>query len=396
MTEFVQLHLLTSYPPANLNRDDLGRPKTAQFGGDLRLRVSSQCLKRTWRKSEVFAEAVGANGKRTKLIGHEVLEQLLKAGIDETKAHTAAERIAERFGELDKSKSPSIKQLCFFDAREQAAVNELVGNLTSDSQLLEKLLTQKADKKTKKKPIEILIANGTIPELLRPGTCAPDIALFGRMLAAVPHYNVEAAVQVAHAITVHRTAVEDDYFTAVDDVNLGGEDRGAGHVGEAGFGAGVFYVYVCIDRDQLVRNLQAQEDKEDGESRGGKQTDGGDKAEALADRAISGLVRAATTVAPRGKQNSFGSRAYASYVLAERGEAQPRSLSVAFLDAIGARGGHLRSAITRLEETRDRLDAVYGPTARARYVLNAEAGTGRLEELVTFCTGAPETAGPTP
>lgn len=381
MTEFVQLHLLTSYPPANLNRDDLGRPKTAQFGGDLRLRVSSQCLKRTWRDSEVFAEAVGANGKRTKMIGHNVLEQLQKAGIDETKARTAAERIAERFGELDKAKSPNIKQLCFFDSREEAAVNELVGDLISDSQLLEKLITQKPDSKTKKKPIEILIAKGTVRELLRDGTCAPDIALFGRMLAAVPHYNVEAAVQVAHAITVHRTAVEDDYFTAVDDLNLGDEDRGAAHVGEAGFGAGVFYVYVCIDRDQLVRNLTV---------------DGVDEPAALADRAIAGIVRAATTVAPRGKQNSFGSRAYASYVLAERGEAQPRSLSVAFLDAIGASGGHLRSSITRLEQTRDRLDAVYGPTARARYVLNAEAGTGRLEELVAFCTGATETADPAP
>ena len=42
MNRFLQLHLLTVYPPANLNRDDTGRPKTALFGGAPRLRVSSQ------------------------------------------------------------------------------------------------------------------------------------------------------------------------------------------------------------------------------------------------------------------------------------------------------------------------------------------------------------------
>jgi CRISPR system Cascade subunit CasC len=33
MSEFIQLHILASYPPSNLNRDDLGRPKTAVMGG---------------------------------------------------------------------------------------------------------------------------------------------------------------------------------------------------------------------------------------------------------------------------------------------------------------------------------------------------------------------------
>jgi CRISPR system Cascade subunit CasC len=46
MDKFIQLHILTSFPPANLNRDDLGRPKTAKMGGVDRIRVSSQSLKR--------------------------------------------------------------------------------------------------------------------------------------------------------------------------------------------------------------------------------------------------------------------------------------------------------------------------------------------------------------
>lgn len=356
MTEFVQLHLLTSYPPANLNRDDLGRPKTARFGGALRLRVSSQCLKRTWRCSDVFAEAVGAHrGTRTKYMGREVLERLQKKGMVEKKAKAVAAQIAGLFGKVDKG-SVDIAQLAHFSPRERAAIEALADTLGEES----------------REPTKDEL-NG----LLSLRTDAADVALFGRMLAAAPKYNVEAAAQVAHAITVHRTAVEDDYFTAVDDLNLGDENRGAGHVGEAGFGAGVFYVYVCIDRDQLVANLTA---------------DGVEDAPALADRAIAGLVRAAATVAPKGKQNSFGSRAYASYVLAERGAAQPRSLSVAFLDPVTG-GGYLGDAIEQLEQARDRLDAVYGPAARDRYALNAQDGTGRLDDLVAFCTGPGPEAG---
>ena len=70
MNRFIQLHLLTSYPPSNLNRDDLGRPKTAIMGGVNRLRISSQSLKRAWRTSDVFKEKLSNNiGTRTKEMG---------------------------------------------------------------------------------------------------------------------------------------------------------------------------------------------------------------------------------------------------------------------------------------------------------------------------------------
>ena len=58
MSRFLQLHLLTFFPPANLNRDDLGRPKTAIVGGVTRLRLSSQALKRAWRTSDLFSTAL--------------------------------------------------------------------------------------------------------------------------------------------------------------------------------------------------------------------------------------------------------------------------------------------------------------------------------------------------
>jgi len=45
----IELHLLQSFPPANLNRDENGMPKSTVFGGRPRARISSQCQKRAVR-----------------------------------------------------------------------------------------------------------------------------------------------------------------------------------------------------------------------------------------------------------------------------------------------------------------------------------------------------------
>jgi len=343
MTRFVQLHLLTSYPPANLNRDDLGRPKTAEMGGAKRLRISSQSLKRAWRTSEVFDSGLGGHlGVRTKEQGARVRDMLLAKGVGEKNAEAWARGIAGRFGKLKKD-STEIEQLAHFSPEELAAIEDLVNTL--------------AERGTEPTAEEL--------ELLRERHSAADIALFGRMLAAAPRYNTEAAAQVAHAISVHKVTVEDDFFTAVDDLNEGIEDVGAGHMGETEFAAGVFYLYLCIDRPLLTENLQ------------------GDKA--LADKALMALLEAAATVAPTGKQNSFGSRSRASYILAEKGHQQPRSLSVAFLRPIdGFKNGMLVNAIEALEETRSNMNKVYGACAEDHRALNAVTGAGSLQELVAF------------
>ena len=95
MTRFIQLHLLTSYPPSNLNRDDMGQPKTALFGGVNRLRISSQSLKRAWRTSELFQQHLAGNvGKRTKLLGVEAAKMLVEEGAKQKQAEAWAAQIA--------------------------------------------------------------------------------------------------------------------------------------------------------------------------------------------------------------------------------------------------------------------------------------------------------------
>jgi CRISPR system Cascade subunit CasC len=354
MSRFIQLHVLTAYPPSNLNRDDTGRPKTALVGDALRLRVSSQSLKRAWRTSEVFEAAVGQNlGTRTKMIGVEVYKTLTTAGVQDKLAREWARLIASQFGKLKAEKKSEtfddlhIEQLAHLSPEELTSIDALARACASSGKAPD------ADEL----------------KLLRKPRAAVDIAMFGRMLADTPAFNMEAAVQVAHAITVHKSAVEDDFFSAVDDLNLGLEDKGAGHIGERGYGAGLFYLYICINRELLQDNL------------------GGDAA--LTAQALEALLHAITQVSPTGMQNSFASRAHASYVLAERGNQQPRSLVQAFLKPVKPYGDRdmLALAVDALTKRCDNFDKVYGACADSRSHFDVEKAEGSLAEVVAFAKG---------
>lgn len=340
MTRFVQLHLLISYPPANLNRDDLGNPKTARLGGIERLRVSSQSLKRAWRTSELFQQVLAGNiGTRTKRLGVETFDSLVAAGVAEKQARDWAGQIAKVYGAVKKDSPLEIEQLVHVAPEERATLSALIKTLAQE----------------KRGPSE-----EELNSLLHQQT-AVDIAMFGRMLAAKTEFNGEAAVQVAHAIGVHASAIEDDYFTAVDDLNR--NEPGAAHIGESGFAAAVLYQYLCIDRDLLKRNLGSDE--------------------ALTQKALRALVQAALTVGPSGKQNSFASRSYAHYALAEKGSQQPRSLSLAFVKPVSG-ADYAQEAVTALERVRDNMNKVYGDCADSRNQFNVLAGEGSLAELLDF------------
>jgi CRISPR system Cascade subunit CasC len=348
MTHFLQLHLLTFYPPSNLNRDDTGRPKTATVGGVPRLRISSQALKRAWRTSPIFVERLHEHrGQRTQRFGEDIERHLRERGVASGRALEIAREITQHFGKLKPERDPAparTEQLAFIAPKERIAALGL------------------ADRIAKGEKIEV-----SAEQLLRHADTAADIAMFGRMLADNPQFNREAAVQVAHAITTHRVTVEDDYYTAIDDLKTADEDAGAGFVGELGFGSGIFYLYACIDTDLLVRNLEGHK--------------------ALATDASAALVEAAATVSPKGKQPSFAARARAHYVLAEFGDAQPRTLAGAFVKPV--QGEDLAAAsVAQLTDWRAKLDRAYGPAAEATAIMDVSAGQGALAEIVAFCRDA--------
>jgi CRISPR system Cascade subunit CasC len=357
MTRFVQFHLLTFYPPANLNRDDTGRPKTAFLGGVERLRVSSQALKRAARTSDVFQNALAGHlGERTQRFGEDIERHLLDKGATPEKANAIAREVAKVFGKVvestekpakDHEKAPKLPsartaQLAFIGPEERRLALDL-----AERKLADEKMEIKADL------------------ILRRADTAADIAMFGRMLADNPDFNREAAVQVAHAVTTHKVAVEDDFYTAVDDLKKPAEDAGAGFMGELGFGSGVFYLYVCADVALLKKNL------------------GGD--ETLAKAAVSALIEALATVSPTGKQASFASRARASYILAEKGDQQPRTLAAAFVKPIKG-DDLLANSVDELQETRQDMDRAYGACADAKEIMNVAKRIGSLAEIQAFAT----------
>ena len=353
MTTFIQLHLLTAYAPSNLNRDDLGRPKTAKMGNTDRLRISSQSLKRAWRTSDCFYQSLSDHiGVRSRRFARDwVYKPMIDNGISEKIAKESAIKIAGQFGKLKNEKSPKdpltnleIEQLVHISNYEQQAIKQLVDLLISE----------------KREPTDNEV------KLLRKENSSIDIALFGRMLADSPAFNIEAACQVSHALGVSTVTIEDDFFTAVDDLNKNGDPdagSGSGHLGERGFASALFYTYVCISRDLLLENLNGDE--------------------VLVEKTLKALTESAAKVAPTGMQNSFASRAYTSYLLIEKGSQQPRSLAVAYFNPIRSQD-LVNDAITRLEEQRDKFDKVYGQCADSRYVLNSETGEGTLSAALDF------------
>ena len=350
MTTFIQLHLLTAYAPSNLNRDDLGRPKTAKMGNTDRLRISSQSLKRAWRTSDFFYQSLSDHiGIRSRRFARDwVYKPMIDNGISEKIAKESAIKIAGQFGKVKNEKSPKdplsnleIEQLVHISSNEQQAIKQLIDLLISE----------------KREPTDNEV------KLLRKENSSIDIALFGRMLADSPAFNIEAACQVSHALGVSTVAIEDDFFTAVDDLNNNDVDAGSAHLGERGFASALFYTYVCISRDLLLENLNGDE--------------------VLVEKTLKALTESAAKVAPTGMQNSFASRAYTSYLLIEKGSQQPRSLAVAYFNPIRSQD-LVNDAITRLEEQSDKFDKVYGQCADSRYVLNSETGEGTLSAALDF------------
>ncbi len=345
----IEIHAIQNHSPANLNRDDLGAPKTCYFGGALRSRISSQCLKRSIRMSDEFKSLRGAIRTRR-------LAQLL-GGDDEGLRARAAEVLKScGIAPKEKSDSDSSAGLVFVT---RAAVNEM------------KQLLQAGTKKDKELAKEFA-------QIIAHCTAAPDMALSGRMLepksekekkprnaesndadAEKAEKNedvwkglkpgVEAALQVAHAISTHEARPEVDYYVAADDIP--GADAGAGFVDEAMFASACFYKYFSIDWDDLVRNLTGFD---------------GDR-EKLAAHTVGAFIRAAALANPTGKQNAHAAHNPPDGILVEiRESGTPISYANAFAKPVNTdQRNIIEQSIAQLAQYAYDLDEGYGrPTKR--------------------------------
>jgi CRISPR system Cascade subunit CasC len=225
----IGIHTLAAYPPANLNRDEDGRPKTAIVGGTERLRVSSQARKRPWRLSDEIAAIDAGLSKRTRELGIAVRDRMIEEGAAEKLAISSAESIAKQFGSVKKGKITHDENVVYGFEEWDAAM-------------------ALADRLAKEKRGASEDELQSVPR----STVSVDVAMFGRMRAAQPGLNVDSSIAVSPLLSTHSVAIEADNWTALDDLN----PVGSAGMGETEFASAVMYGYVCIDVNSLISNLK--------------------------------------------------------------------------------------------------------------------------------------------
>lgn len=338
-----EIHMLKNYPPTNLNRDDSGAPKTCVFGGTTRGRISSQCLKRSWRTSELFRNEVGEDnlGIRTRKLPDLVADKLTELGVQPDYVEAVKPKITG-FGNKDgkENKEERTSQVIFFAPQDIDAVAAAVKDILSDCK------SKKDVEKLKAKDLQSAVKDANI----RPVTL--DIALFGRMVTSDAFRDVDASMQVAHAISTNKITTESDYFTAMDDLMNGTEtsDKGAAMVGDIDFNASCYYIYAAIDTDILMQNLSFT-----------------DSADVIIKKTVPALIRAMAFTNPSGKQNSFAGHVLPSAVLVEcKNQKVPTSLVNAYVKPVGT-ADPVEESVKRLADEADMVSRNYGLQVENRF-----------------------------
>jgi len=329
---FVQIHALLSFAAALLNRDDSGLAKRMPYGGAIRTRVSSQCLKRHWRVTDGpwALSTIGPEMavRSRKLPEERILPAIAGTGSDEVQKAVIDALAIQLYGK-NAARDRGSRQALLIGEPEIAYLIEKAKEAAAepDEKKAAAAIERLFKKEEKANLSEMLKAKGTLNAGL-------EAALFGRMVTSDPDANTDAPVHVAHAFTVHGEQSEIDYFTVVDDLETG---TGAGGIFDTELTAGLFYVYVVIDLPLLVANL------------------GGDRA--LAGKVVEHLIHLIATTSPGAKKGSTAPYAYADFVLAETGSRPPRSLAGAFRDPVSP---SIREAAKALCRQLGKLDAMYG------------------------------------
>jgi CRISPR system Cascade subunit CasC len=360
MTRFIQIHWLTSYPAALLNRDDSGLAKRMPFGGSLRTRISSQCLKRHWRTVDdewSLASLSGLAdidyGKRSRVhLKTLVAEPLIREGLAEADVIKTTAAVRARLfppskddaGEKGKAKKEKISSLDDLDTPQAI----LLGGAEVDylKRLVRRAVTEDGDLAqaldAKRGDIAANIAELGVSATLPRGL---ESALFGRFVTSDLLANTDAPIHVAHAMTVHVQENESDYFTVVDDITRESGASGSAGMFDVELTSGLYYGYVAVDVPLLIANLSNDA--------------------TLAGKVAEHLVHLVATVTPGAKLGSTAPYDYAELVLVETGDRQPRKLSSAFRKAVAPQ---MDAATSALVSHLSKLDAAYGSSETRRHM----------------------------
>ena len=360
----VEIHILQTMPPSNLNRDDTGSPKKAVYGGVTRARVSSQAWKRPTRLK--FRELVDPNqlGIRTKRVVEVLTDRILRLdpAADPETAQKAAQSVLQDAGGIKLAKPRSAKKTDDADGNvnepDQSSYLLFLGSHQYDE------LAAIGKEAIAAGGIKDFLKNKDVKKRVKgilQNDRAIDVALFGRMVADDTDLNVDAAAQVAHAISVQRVDFDSDYFTAVDDVKQDSDeegDAGAAMIGDVEFNSATFYRYANVDVDRLLDTL-------------------GD-ADATV-QAVTAFVDAFSTTVPNGKINTFAHNTLPDLVVVNLRDTQAVNLVGAFERPIA--GDIVTNATKALVEREQEIDASYGTTPVRTWVVRVGKDTEAADQL---------------
>lgn len=297
----IELHILQSFPVTCLNRDDVGAPKTALFGGCTRARVSSQCWKRAIRTYAKEHNQARFGADRGHFIAERFGRALKDFGIEHAKAVEVGEQLATFLGKQNTKYKQGHKTdvALFFSPGEIAAMAAAAKTQLDENGKVEpkKGALAKAIKDAQPKDIA-------------------DIAVFGRMVATDHTLMTEGAGLFSHALSTHAVSNEIDFFSAVDEMKQE-EDEGAGHIGTLEFNSACYYRYVGLNCDLLKQNM-------------GQGDVGG---------IIRAFLDASIMAVPTARKNSMFGFNPPAFVLGLRREGQPLSLANAFETPVPSRNG---------------------------------------------------------
>ena len=374
---FLQIHTLHSYPAALLNRDDSGLAKRMPFGGATRTRISSQCLKRHWRVAQDEFAIHNISGATSALRSRNIVSRKVMQPIQGTKTVSADVLTAvetafvkgvygpnARPGDepsAEKTRQPLLLGLPEVEhLRERATA--ICAEHPADADAAGKAATELFNaRRGEGNNFRALLEKATLPAGL-------EGALFGRMVTSDPGANIEAAIHVAHAFTVHAEESESDYFSVVDDLQREDEDAGAAHIGDMELTAGLFYGYVVVDVPGLVSNLEGCKAEE---------WDGADRE--LAGKVVEHLTHLIATVSPGAKLGSTAPYACADLILVEAGSRQPRSLANAYRKPAQAQ---VEAAAQALVNELNDVDGMYGVKEIRRVSSKKDYGIPHAERIL--------------
>lgn len=357
MSIVIDIHALQTVPPSLINRDDTGAPKSAIFGGVPRQRVSSQSWKRAIRR--YFEDNFDAQqiGDRSKRLPEKIATRLEKAGLEQEEAINRVQDLFKAAGIKTAIEKPKKDD----DPEDKPSPYPRTGYLLFLSQqqidrAVDELLARDGEKLSKAEAKAILDTDHSV-----------DMAMFGRMVADDAAYNVDASVQVAHAIGIHGSTPDFDYFTAVDDLAEEGEETGAGMIGTVQMMSSTMYRYATINFDGLKENLESAD---------------------AARLAVEHFIEAFVSSMPTGKINTFANQTLPELVYVAVRDTRPVSFVNAFEVPVEADQDASRRKVAsdRLaQEARD-VESVYGFKPLAAYVMGMGETTDSFAEIAEKTT----------